>query len=265
MAAVFLTVLFFAPLPVFYCFASVIVLVGAWEWANLSGLTRRPARMAYTAFFALLMLGVWFWQTFFAPIVYQPVFLASGVCWAIALLWVQTYPSSALLWRPKAVRAAMGFAVLMPAWLSLIYLRGSPQGHWLVLAVILLVAAADIGAYAAGRAFGRRKLAPMVSPGKTWEGVAGGVLAAVVIAAGYALVAAPSLVWLPILIAVPIALVSVLGDLFESMLKRHRGIKDSSQLLPGHGGVLDRVDGLLAALPIFAMAALFSDGKLAGL
>jgi len=151
------------------------------------------------------------------------------------------------------MRLAMGLWVLLPTWVGFSVLRESGAA-WLLF-VLLLVWGADIGAYFVGRALGRHKLAPRVSPGKTWEGVAGGLmvtaLLAIVFASWQSLGVAGGLMLM--LATAVVTLVSVLGDLLESMLKRHRGIKDSSQLLPGHGGVLDRVDSLTAAVPLFAL------------
>lgn len=143
--------------------------------------------------------------------------------------------------------------VLIPAWAALTAIKALPDGEWLILLLLLLVWGADTGAYFTGRALGKRKLMPRVSPGKTLEGVYGGLVVCVVIAAIYAFFRELSLnsaVFL-MLLAVLTAVASVLGDLFESMFKRERGIKDSGTLLPGHGGVLDRIDSITAAAPIF--------------
>jgi phosphatidate cytidylyltransferase len=127
----------------------------------------------------------------------------------------------------------------------------------LILLIVAVVASADIGGYFTGRAWGKHKLKPAVSPGKTWEGFAGGVAANILLALVLWQVTGSNLVIL-LAIILPTSLVSVLGDLLESMVKRHRGIKDSGALLPGHGGVLDRVDSLTAAAPVFALALLAS-------
>lgn len=152
----------------------------------------------------------------------------------------------------------MGWLTLVPAGLAFVFLRAQVHGEWLLLFTVALVAAADIGAYFAGTNFGRRKLAPQVSPGKSWEGFAGGLVASLLL-----VLIVWALVWrerfeLPELLAVVAVTVlgSVCGDLLESMLKRQRGVKDSSNLLPGHGGVLDRLDSLSAAVPIFALGLL---------
>src|SRR5690606_37428519 len=168
----------------------------------------------------------------------------------------QGYPASRILWGAPSIRAVMGGLVVLPTGFSLVTLRNLQDGELWILAAVLIVAAADSGAYFSGRRWGRRKLAPSVSPGKSWEGVAGGVLAATLTFGIFLVLRGETFSnWL-VLIAMPTALISVLGDLLESMLKRHRGIKDSGRMLPGHGGVLDRVDGLAAAVPIFTLALL---------
>ncbi|VUD68219.1 Phosphatidate cytidylyltransferase [Thalassocella blandensis] len=258
LAIVFLGVLFFSPLPVFAAFISGVYAVGVWEWANLAGLTNRLSKTVFTlsvAFIAFLLLFVSGWLTNYA--VLQSIFIAACAWWALSLLWIQSFPASAVIWGGTAVRLLMGVLVIAPAWLASLYLRQLPQGAWLVLVVVLLVATADIGAYFTGKAFGKRKLAPQVSPGKSWEGVWGGA----VMVMALALIANVFLGtnWLALLcVVIPTALISVVGDLLESMVKRHRGVKDSSQILPGHGGVLDRIDGLTAAAPVFALASMMS-------
>lgn len=134
-------------------------------------------------------------------------------------------------------------------------LKQWPMGNWLIVAVMVLVWVADIGAYFSGRRFGRRKLAPEVSPGKSWEGLFGGLVASLLVTVGVGLYRdwAPRELVLALLGAAVVVLISVIGDLTESMFKRNAGIKDSSQLLPGHGGVMDRIDSLTAAVPVFAV------------
>jgi len=145
--------------------------------------------------------------------------------------------------------------VLLPAWLALVRLHAQGptlDGPQLLTFLLLLVVAADVGAYFAGRAFGKHKLAPRVSPGKTWEGVAGGL-------AGASLLALAGALWfelpLPrfVLLCVLVVMISVVGDLAESLFKRHAGVKDSGSILPGHGGILDRIDSLTAAGPCFVL------------
>lgn len=258
MAGVFFLVLAFAPTPLFAVLIGAVMAVAAWEWANFSSLSSGPARGFYVA--AVIALGLLFWWITAKELMGlspQLLLMAAAIWWGLALLWVQGYPASALLWRSVWMRLLMGCWVLIPAWLAITWLRAMPQGQWLVLAVVLIVAVADSAAYFAGRRFGRRKLAPKVSPGKSWEGVAGGLLGVTLLTLlVFLLLPTQTSWWMLLGIALPTAFVSVLGDLLESMLKRHRGIKDSGQILPGHGGVMDRVDGLVAAAPVFALAVI---------
>jgi phosphatidate cytidylyltransferase len=159
--------------------------------------------------------------------------------------------------------AVLGLIVLIGAWVAIVQLQA--RSPWLLLAAMAIVWIADTAAYFAGRAFGRRKLAPSISPGKTWEGVYGALAAVAVYAlalvpfaheAGYTREVSLAAVAAWVTIAVALAMLSVAGDLFESLLKRHAGVKDSGALLPGHGGILDRVDALLAAMPPAALLAL---------
>ncbi|MCP8898608.1 phosphatidate cytidylyltransferase [Gilvimarinus xylanilyticus] len=261
LAAVFVLALFYLPVPLFSAFVATIVLISAWEWANLSGFSKPWQRVIYVALQAVCILGVAYFIGIIQPDAtlavgaterYQAVLLVGCSWWALALLWVQGYPSSALLWGRRVMRALMGFFVLIPTWAAFSYVRSHDSGAWLVLLIVAVVAAADIGGYFVGRKFGRHKLAPNVSPGKTWEGFLGGVAANAIVGAVLWLLTGNAL-WAVIALVITTSLASVLGDLLESMVKRERGIKDSSSLLPGHGGVLDRVDSLTAAAPVFAL------------
>jgi len=242
----------------FALFAGGAILLAFREWANLSALGRLPsfvyllvAAGAITGMFQYLGLASLSVQLELL----KPLLLAACLWWAIALLLVQGYPSSAILWGSWAVRLVMGAFVLLPPWLALAWLVTLEGGRWLVIVVILAVACADIGAYFCGRAFGRRKLAPEVSPGKTLEGFVGGILAVMlVISVVIALSPSQRHVWLEWAIVMFFTvLAAALGDLLESMIKRHRGVKDSGTILPGHGGLLDRLDSLCAALPVFSL------------
>lgn len=261
----FVAILWFGSWLHFAILAGLVVIMAAWEWAGLAGCSRSISRSLYVGLIAGsgLILG-WLLAWTAQQQHLQMLFVASTVWWGLALLWVQGFPSSAVIWGSSPVRLIMGWFVLVPAWLAFLYLRSQPAGAWLVLMVVFTVAAADIGAYFSGRAFGRIKLAKNVSPGKTWEGVVGGLLFAVMLAA------AVNVFWIRggwlslLVIVVPTVLVSVLGDLLESMVKRHQGVKDSGSLLPGHGGFMDRIDGLVAAAPVFAFAVLSTQWSLVG-
>lgn len=266
LVAVFFGALFYLPLPLFHVMVATAVLIAAWEWSNLAGLNHYAARAGYVLATAglLLLLGLLTDLLADQPDAawLQRILIVGSAWWAVALLWVQGYPSSALIWGSRPSRMVMGWLVLAPAWLAICYLRTEPLGPWLVIMVVGIVAGADIGGYFVGRRFGRRKLAVKVSPGKSWEGFWGGLAVNLVWTTALGLWLGDGQLGLLLAIIVPASLVSVLGDLLESMLKRHRGIKDSSQLLPGHGGVLDRVDSITAAAPLMALGVLMTGFQL---
>jgi phosphatidate cytidylyltransferase len=251
----------FLPEKGFAVFAGLVFLVASWEWTTLCHIDRPINRGIYVLITLGLMAGLAHFAGVFTELsldVVKPVLLVAGVLWAVLLLWVQSYPASTALWSAQWLRFLLGFLVLLPSWLAFVYLRSLDYGVWLLIYLVAVVAAADIGAYFSGKAWGKAKLAPNVSPGKSWAGFNGGLAAAVLLA----VIVAAFGVWhqagfvQAALVSAIAAMSSVLGDLFESMMKRHRGIKDSSQLLPGHGGVLDRMDGWLCAAPVFALFVL---------
>ena len=265
LALVFLLSLFGLPAGYFSFFIGAVLLIGAWEWAAMSGFARLWQRLLYVALLLGLLVAAAAYFGFAGearPALdkgsIRDLLVVGCAWWGVALLLVQGYPSSAILWGHSWLRLLMGILVLVPAWVALVYLRQQAYGAWLVLALILVVALADSGGYFVGRRFGRRKLAPAVSPGKTWEGFAGGLLVNLLLALLLAWFLELKLALL-LAVIVPTSLVSVLGDLLESMVKRHAGVKDSGSLLPGHGGVLDRIDGITAGAPVFALALLASD------
>ncbi|MBM0105068.1 phosphatidate cytidylyltransferase [Steroidobacter sp. S1-65] len=238
---VFLVILWI-PHPVTAAVLALLVAAGAWEWSAFPGFTRQSARLGYVAFIAGCVIAAWYVGV--NSVESNLLLYASLVWWVLALLWIAFAPGNV----NRATAAIAGLFVLVPVWLALVRLHA--QAPQLLLFLLLLVVAADIGAYFAGRAFGKHKLAPRVSPGKTWEGVGGGMLAS-------ALMAAVGVWWfkmdtVPFMaLCVVVAIASVVGDLTESLFKRHAGLKDSGSLLPGHGGVLDRVDSVTAAAPVF--------------
>ncbi|MBZ9558129.1 MULTISPECIES: phosphatidate cytidylyltransferase [unclassified Modicisalibacter] len=237
----------------FAVFTAAVILLAGWEWTNLAGVAGIAGRLGYVALLALLMLAGWYSDAVNAA---WPLWVACAG-WLVSIYWVAGYPDRGRQWRSVTARLAIGLWVLLPCWAGFVQLRDS-GAQWL-LYVLLLVWLADIGAYFAGRRFGRRKLAPRVSPGKSWEGVYGGMAVTALLALGYALgfsLSPGDGLWL-VVTTVGVTLVSVLGDLLESMFKRWRGIKDSGRLLPGHGGILDRIDSLTAAVPLFALLRLW--------
>jgi phosphatidate cytidylyltransferase len=254
-----LAALLLLPTLVFGGIVLLIVLVAASEWAKLIGL-RAAARLAFViavlaAGGALLRSGA---LHGFDPIV-------ELACGAATLVWIGVgVPSVLRNWQPASVlaRIVSAFVILEGALVAIVALQD--RSPWLALAAMAIVWLADTAAYFAGRRFGRRKLAPQISPGKTWEGVYGALVAVAVYAlllvplarrAGYdGGVDARAIVgW--VAFAIALAALSIVGDLHESLLKRRAGVKDSGTILPGHGGVLDRTDALLAAMPPVALAA----------
>ncbi len=239
------------PLSEFIYLLDFVILLAAWEWANLSGLEKQPQRLVYVAGVAALVVLL---HSFYSIVPMELVFIATVLAWIIAFIWVIKYPSGAG-WQKSWQRLLIGLVVLLPCWLAFVQLKAAEEGELQILLLLLLVWGADIGAYFSGKKFGNQKLAPNVSPGKTREGLYGGLLTCLAVAVLFSVFASLSFVQTALLVCVSLVtgLISVLGDLFESMLKRYRGIKDSSQLLPGHGGVLDRIDSLTAASPVFVL------------
>ena len=248
LAPVFLAGIFFLPPAGFALFIGVFLLLSAWEWGGLCDFGR-GGRVLWSLLLAAAAAGIHLLE------LEAEVALIGALAWIPGCLAVIAFPAGRGLWQRPAARALAGLLMLLPAWAGLVLLQARDGGAWLVLWTMVLVWGADIGAYFAGHAFGRRRLAPEVSPGKTLEGLAGGVLAALVLsailagAAGYGV---DSLGWL-IVASVAVIAASVVGDLMESLVKRVAGVKDSGALLPGHGGILDRVDAVLAAAPVAAV------------
>jgi phosphatidate cytidylyltransferase len=221
---------------------ALLILAGAWEWSAFIGLQDTVKRLAVVLLVAGGMGMLWWIGPEAAR--FDNVPTGAACWWLLALAWVALMPGVV----NAGTASLAGIMVLLPAWLSLVRLHAmSPQ---LMLFVLLLVVAADVGAYFSGRQFGKHKLAPRVSPGKTWEGVVGGLAGAMILAAigvfWFGFDAAPFMGLCAI-----VFVASVVGDLTESMFKRHAGLKDSGSLLPGHGGVLDRLDSVTAAAPVF--------------
>jgi phosphatidate cytidylyltransferase len=235
-------VLFVVPARVAEAVIGIVVVAGAWEWSAFLGVAAKATRAAFVIAVAVaigVLYGLW---PQYSVLVLQVAF----VWWFCAFLWILFFPTPI----PGPIRWAAGFLVLVPMFIALIalYRIGPP----VLLFALLIVWAADAGAFFAGKLFGRVKLAPAISPGKTWEGVFGGFLVVAVLALGVANWADVSVgVLLPFCLAV--AALSVVGDLTVSMFKRTAGVKDSGTLFPGHGGVLDRVDSIASSAPLFAL------------
>ena len=233
----------------FALFIGAVVTLGGWEWARLAGFEAQVLRVAYAAVVAVLLAVL-----YLLPALASWILLLAVLWWAVAIWLVLGYPESSRYWGGLPGQLLIGLLILLPAWQGLVLLKQWPQANGLIIAVMVLVWGADIGAYFSGKAFGKRKLAPRVSPGKSWEGFYGGLAASLLITLLVGLQQGWSVATLALALvgAALVVMVSVVGDLTESMFKRQSGIKDSSNLLPGHGGVLDRIDSLTAAIPLFA-------------
>ncbi|CDH46057.1 phosphatidate cytidylyltransferase [Candidatus Contendibacter odensensis] len=228
-----------------------ITLLGAWEWANLAGMNQTRSRLGYGALILALILA--FWPLVDSPMLMNGLLILVFAGWCYVPIWLRHYARRPDRPDHLMTLGAVGIVILVGPWVALMGLRDK-FGPGYVLFLLLLIWVADIGAYFAGRRWGRRKLAPAISPGKTWEGVWGAGAAALTFALIGAAVLGMGSRWLWF-VAVCMVTVgfSIVGDLFESMIKRQRGVKDSGALLPGHGGVLDRIDSLTAAAPVFLL------------
>ncbi len=235
---------------------AIMFLIGLWEWFKLADIEDTLSRTVLLVANVLLMVLL-VWASAGSMVLFQIVALIGAAWWCLALLWLRFYSfASDHETYARVFKLAAGTLAIVPAWCALALLHAaSPSGNRWLLAALAVVWAADTGAYFTGRRFGKRKLAPRISPNKTVEGMLGGLACALVAGLGFAWFAGmtPDQVPAVALVVLVAALFSVVGDLFESLLKRHVGAKDSGQLIPGHGGVLDRIDGVIAALPVFAI------------
>ena len=232
----------------------IVVMLGGAEWARLIGLVSTRSQLFFLI--GLLLVLAFGWIFYRSALSNVPIVALAAAGWLLILYWRRRTAELAVA---PLVGALIGYLVLGLAWFSLVVLHGLEDGAYLVTLLLLVVWGADTGAYVAGRSLGRHKLAPVISPGKTREGAVGGLLLALLAGGLLHLALNPGEPSLPVLLpllAVTV-LFSIVGDLFESMIKRQHGAKDSGTLLPGHGGVLDRIDSLTAAAPIFVMGLLW--------
>ena len=238
-----LVVLFALPEHVTRFVIAALIVAAAWEWSAFLSFSTATGRYVYTTLLAASLAGVWLLVP--DPISYQLLLFVAIAWWILALAWMFFYPTPI----PSALGWICGVLVLIPAYVALDWIYR--QSAWLLLFMLAIVWSADIGAYFAGKKFGRVKLAPNISPGKTWEGVVGGLVAVSILAVIASLWVDENLaVLIPFCLA--ISLLSIVGDLTVSMFKRHAGMKDSGSMFPGHGGLLDRIDSVTAASTLFA-------------
>ncbi len=269
MAPIAILSVLFMPTPILAALSALLFLAALWEWLKLAEVDDTLARTILLVLnLALMVALVWASRSSsgFSFVLFHLATVIGVVWWLLAMIWMKHYRfASDHDSHARVFKLAAGTLAVVPAWCALVVIHAdAPSGHgWLLLA-LFLVWSADTGAYFAGRKFGGklfggRKLAPRISPNKTIEGLCGGLLLALVVAMIGAPLAGATTAQLPAVALVALASVgvSVVGDLFESMLKRHINVKDSGTLIPGHGGVLDRVDSVLAALPVFALGKIW--------
>ena len=266
------------PTPWLVALSAIVFLAALWEWFRLSEIDDTLQRTLLLLANLLLMAAlVWASPTDSGGslVLFKLVSMAGVVWWLLAMLWLRRYDfASDHDTHARVFKLAAGTLAVVPAWCALAVIHAGDaaptavplvsQGHVWLLAALMVVWATDTGAYFAGRRFGGkwfggRRMAPRISPNKTIEGLLGGIVLGVAVALAMAPLAGASVAQLPLVAVAALATVlfSVIGDLFESLLKRHVGAKDSGTLIPGHGGVLDRVDSVLAALPAFAVAKIW--------
>jgi len=234
---------------------AMVTLVGAWEWANLLNTSNLIRKALYVIFVAASLLATWLYAMQEEVwVISKVILLVAGLWWAAVVIFLAMFDSSWLgkNWLSRVLEFS-GFIVLVPAYFAIVSLhRIDPM---MLLYLLFLVAVADIAAYFTGKKFARNKLAPTLSPGKSREGLFGALAATLVVALiGVIYFQFEKSLWLYFAgLCLLTALISIVGDLFESLLKRQAGAKDSSNLLPGHGGILDRIDSLTAAAPGFVL------------
>jgi phosphatidate cytidylyltransferase len=270
LAPAIIAAIFYLPLAYFSGLIIAVMAIGAWEWGPLMGFSSKTRRIAFVLTNVFLMVGLWE----YLPI--ETLWLTTrdlhssivNLLWLTVAWWVLSafltlaYPRYSDFWsKHHSVRGLFGWFTIVPTWLAFIILRSHEyqvdkyDGAQLIMFLFLMVWSADVGAYFVGKSIGKHKLMPNVSPGKTIEGFLGGVF----FACFFVNIAGLALDWkinqhiTVTLVTVLITTISVLGDLNESMFKRQAGIKDSGSILPGHGGILDRIDSLTATAPIYAL------------
>lgn len=267
LAAVAISAIFLLPILYFYLFIAVIVLIAAWEWANLVEINKVSGKLGFLLLLIVPMLGVTFWtqlleltsQVFEWPEVKEYsgalewLVIGPVVFWVMMMVLIRKVPEGLLAIELKTrFKVFIGWFVLLSAWMFLTKLRAY-YGADAVMYFLALIWIADIAAYFTGKKFGKDKLAPAISPGKTVQGMYGAIISAMLCAVvlalyyGYPMMIATDFGMLSILTV----LVSIYGDLFFSLMKRKSGVKDSGSILPGHGGVLDRIDSVIAAAPFY--------------
>ncbi|WP_394176616.1 phosphatidate cytidylyltransferase [Thalassotalea litorea] len=274
LAPIAIAAIFYLSLPWLAAALLIVMAIGAWEWGPLMGFDNTRRRIAFVAGISIAIIAMWFvlppeqiWlHESGSNLVLNPIAIwvlgIASMWWLFTVILIFNYPRYSDFWaKHRSVRGLFGLFILVPTWLAFLVLRSAEyntdefHGTRLLLLLFVLVWSADIGAYFTGKRFGKRKLMPNVSPGKTLEGFFGGNITAAIamVIMGLIFEWQSQQIAMAVILALLISTVSVLGDLTESMLKRQAGVKDSGTILPGHGGVLDRIDSLTATAPVFAL------------
>jgi len=268
-----ISAIFYLPINYFAILLMAIIGIGSWEWARFMGLVDTVQRLGYAVVTSAIIAALWFLlpvdETWLVITGVQhditSILWLSVLWWLFAAFLMFLYPKSSSFWaNNKFIIAIFGWLTLVPTWLAFMVLRTNNhlldefQGAQLLMYLFMLVWSADVGAYFVGKSLGKRKLMPNVSPGKTIEGFLGGVVCASILTVivGFALQWSSDKFMTALMVTLLITSISVLGDLTESMFKRQAGVKDSGTILPGHGGILDRIDSLTATAPVFALCYL---------
>lgn len=242
----------YLPMTAFLIFTSVLTLAAAWEWSKLMELASTKARVAYLGIMLLCLIAALFIPIF-------SMLIASALWWVVALILLICYAHNFRFGVNNTwLRGIMGVLVLVPCWAAINFVRNDKDGLYALLYLLVLIWLADSVAYFIGRKWGTTKLATSISPKKSVQGVVAALISAIIISmagAWFSQIAPQIWIW-GILLSLTTVIFSIIGDLFESMLKREANLKDSSALLPGHGGILDRIDSLTAAAPIFVLGAI---------
>ena len=269
LALIFITATVFLSSFSYSLFVTIVVLAASWEWCAFIGLAKQVAKVSYLATLGSMIIALYFFlgivpESLVINSYRAGIILGLGILfWVLTFFMLKGYPSNSDRWNNKSKIALMGLMALIPTWVGIVQIKYlNPQG-FLLLGMVVVVAAADIGAYFVGKRIGKNRLAPSLSPNKTWEGVLGGFAACLLVGIlliwllhSYLITLSNVQILILVLLSLVVTLFDVIGDLLESMLKRNRDLKDSGKILPGHGGILDRVDGLLAVTPIFVLTFL---------
>ena len=248
-AAAAIGAIFLLPSLLFALITGLVVIIGSWEWANIAGWSHKWLRTLYSAITILLMTTIYF-------LAHQEILIGIGFMWWVtAIILIAHYPDSKIIWKHRCTKLIIGWLILLPAWISINYIYTQPQGYLWTLYLLGVTSTADMVAYFVGKQFGSHRLAPTISPKKSWQGAISAIIVTSMVTWVVSWMLHFSLLQQALLIIISLATasMSIIGDLLESMFKRERNIKDSGSVLPGHGGVLDRIDSLTASSLAFTI------------